>query len=453
MRYRFPSQFGASSTLVRACASAAAAMTAAYLLVFVNLSPVAAAEENSEASLIAGLVDSAASGDLIVRDPSDVREFYQSRQFAPAWSAESDAAAAVSILRDSAGDGLAPATFGVGAILARRKSTSKAGPAEFDVLLTDAVLTYIREMKGLRVNPAHISHFIALPPNIVSAPEILAQSLAEETLQALPEKLAPPHQEYALLKISLARYRKKGESSRVSQIIANMERWRWLPRQFEDSYLEVNSADSTLKAVKGDEVVLASRLVTGKPSTPTPLFKTRITAVTINPSWDVPGDIAQRELLPKEDRHPGYLESHGIVADRPGGALRQLPGAHNALGKILFEMSNSFDVYLHDTPGAKLFDKSDRHLSHGCMRVEQMQALASYVLAGDVESSLGDVRSAIDNGETQTLTLTDPLPVYVLYWTAVPNVNGSVTFHRDVYGWDAALLAALRHHGKNTNVM
>jgi len=427
------------------CLKAAYAAAAASLLL---LGSPLAAEENSQAPLISQLVDPA--GDrrkLTLHDRSDVREFYESRGFAAAWTAESSSSTAIAILRDSAGDGLNPAIFGLAAISAHKDAGSAREAAQFDVLLTDAMLTYIRQMGGSRVNPSRISTFVAMPSSIDSAADILARSLADGSLQSLPDKVAPPHEEYRRLKESLARYRqKRGGSSRTEQIIANMERWRWLPHPFEDTYIEVNSADSTLQAVKNGEVVLSSRLVTGRPSTPTPLFRTTVTGVTINPSWDVPGDIAVREMLPKEGRHPGYLQSHNFVADRPGGALRQLPGAHNALGRILVEMPNIYDVYLHDTPGQNLFDKPDRHLSHGCMRVEHLRALVSFILAGDVESSLGDVRSAIDNGETQSLPLSVPIPVYILYWTAVPNADGSVAFHRDVYGWDAALLAALHGH-------
>jgi len=407
----------------------------------------AGAQQNSD-PLISQLIAPPGPGTLQLHSAPDVREFYKYRQFAPAWTVEKQASDAIQVLRSSGSDGLQPAAFRIGAIIADRKAHSERKAAEFDVLLTDAMLTYIREMSGSRVNPTRLSGFIALPPPMIPAPEILEGSLAEDSLQSLPVKLAPPHPEYALLKQGLAQVRaKNAKSSRVAQIIANMERWRWLPRQFGDYYVEVNSADSTLELVKGDEVLFSTRLVTGRRSTPTPLFETSINAVTVNPYWDVPGDIYLRELLPKEQRHPGYLEARHIVSgDRPGGALRQSPGANNPLGKYLMEMPNSYDAYLHDTPEKKLFEKSDRHFSHGCMRVENMAALASLLLTDDGTTSVDEIQSALDDGETQTLSLSHPVPVYVLYWTVVPSSNGTLAFHRDIYGWDSALLAALNPH-------
>jgi murein L,D-transpeptidase YcbB/YkuD len=416
---------------------------------WVTLSWPAGAQQNPE-QRISQLIDPARPGAVQLHSGSEVREFYRYREFAPAWTVETQASEAIVILRDAGSDGLDPAAFRLGSILADRKASTELKAAEFDVLLTDAMLSYIRQISGSRVIPAHVSKFIALPSPVVPAPEVLEGSLAANTLQSLPDKLAPPHPEYAFLKRGLAHYRGEGsKSARVAQIIANMERWRWLPRPFGDSYVEVNSADATLKLVKGNEIVFSTRLVTGRPSTPTPLLETTINAVTIDPSWDIPGDIAIREILPKAQRHPGYLESHHIVGDRPGGALRQMPGPGNPLGRFLLEMPNSFDAYLHDTPQKNLFGKSDRHLSHGCMRVENMAALVSRLLAedgaGSVDAgSVDDVQSVPDSGETQTLPLSRPVPVYVLYWTVVPRANGSLEFHRDVYGWDSAVLAALK---------
>lgn len=409
---------------------------------WVVFSGPAAAQENTE-PLISQLIAPAPPGAVQLHSAADVREFYGYRQFAPAWTAENQASEAIEILRNSGSDGLDPAVFRLGTILADKNALSALKTAEFDVLLTDAMLTYIREMSGSRVDPARLSGFIALRSPTVPASEILEGSLAADTLQSLPDKLAPPHAEYALLKTGLASREKNPKSPQVAQIIANMERWRWLPKPFGDFYIEVNSADATVRLVKNDQTVFSARLVTGRPSTPTPLFETAINAVTINPSWDVPGDIAVRELLPKEERHPGYLAARHIVGDRPGGALRQLPGGGNALGKYLMEMPNRYDAYLHDTPEKNLFEKSDRHFSHGCMRVQNMAQLVSLLLADDDLGSIEAADPASDGGETQTVPLQQPVPVYVLYWTVVPASNGSLAFHRDTYGWDSAVLAAL----------
>jgi murein L,D-transpeptidase YcbB/YkuD len=229
---------------------------------------------------------------------------------------------------------------------------------------------------------------------------------------------------------------------RIDQIIANMERWRWLPNAFAPQYIEVNSADATLKAVDDGNVVLSSRVVAGKMATPTPIFFAKVVALTVNPYWNIPTTIARHELLPKEKRKPGYLASQHIFV-APDGSLKQEPGKDNALGFLKLEMPNRFDTYLHDTPARALFARSDRHFSHGCMRVQQIEPLASWVLTGDSAAAKERLDALIATGINQRISLDSPIPVYVLYWTAITDHDGAVGFRPDVYGRDSKLLAAL----------
>jgi murein L,D-transpeptidase YcbB/YkuD len=230
---------------------------------------------------------------------------------------------------------------------------------------------------------------------------------------------------------------------RISQIVANMQRWRWLPRPFEEKYIEVNTAEATLKVVDHGEIVLRSRIIAGKPATPTPMFSAKVVAVTFNPYWNIPLSIVRNEILPKERRHPGYMASQHILADGQGGALRQQPGGKNALGYLKLEMPNRFNAYLHDTPSRSLFERNDRHFSHGCMRVQNIRPLASYALSNDAAASIDSIDAAIASGINKTISLDRPLPVYVLYWTAIADKNGDMQFRPDIYGRDAALLAAM----------
>lgn len=248
---------------------------------------------------------------------------------------------------------------------------------------------------------------------------------------------------------------------RVQQIEANMERWRWLPHQPEDRYIAVNTADTTLTVVEGGKVVLASRVVTGKPKTPTPLLSATVTAVTVNPPWNVPYSIAAGEILPKLRRDPTYLtrqnmilqngppnDPHGLTVDWQHISassfpfrIQQVPGEKNALGRLKLEMPNRLQVYLHDTPAKALFSQPERFFSHGCIRVQKVTALAQYALTGDPAS---DVARLIQPGsDTRRLPLEKPLKVYVLYWTAFRGEDGAVAFRNDVYGRDAQLIAAL----------
>jgi L,D-transpeptidase YcbB len=230
-------------------------------------------------------------------------------------------------------------------------------------------------------------------------------------------------------------------AARVQQIIANMERWRWMPRNFGSAHIEVNAADATLKVIDEGRAVLTSRIIAGKPSTRTPIFAATVIAVTVNPSWHVPPSIARNELWPKERAHPGYLALQNIVVE--AGALRQLPGEGNALGRVKLEMPNRFNSYLHDTPARTLFIRDDRHFSHGCMRVQEILPLASYALTRDAASALERLNAAVAAGTTLRIPLDRPLSVFVLYWTAIAHDDGTVDFRHDVYGRDGRLLAAL----------
>ncbi|MGN6515593.1 MAG: L,D-transpeptidase family protein [Rhizomicrobium sp.] len=228
---------------------------------------------------------------------------------------------------------------------------------------------------------------------------------------------------------------------RIDQLVANMERWRWLPA-FPERYIEVNAADATLKVVDHGNVILASRIIAGKRATPTPMFAADVVAVTVNPYWNIPATIARREILPKEKRHPGYMAGQHIFATEDG-TLKQQPGADNALGFLKLEMPNRFNSYLHDTPARGLFSRNDRHFSHGCMRVQQIEPLASYALTGDIAAGKEKLDSLIASGVNQRISLDRTLPVYVLYWTAIADQDGAVGFRPDIYGRDGRLLAAL----------
>jgi murein L,D-transpeptidase YcbB/YkuD len=231
-------------------------------------------------------------------------------------------------------------------------------------------------------------------------------------------------------------------SERADQIAMNMERWRWLPRDLGSRYVIVNAANATLAVVEDGRTVLRSKVIVGKPFQRTPIFAAAIDAITVNPDWNIPAKIARNEIWPKARRNPGYLSRNHIVIG-PAGGLRQLPGADNALGRIKLEMPNRFASYLHDTPARSLFARNERHLSHGCIRVEEIKALASFALTGDATRGLERIEPLIEQNSTTTISLDRPLSVYVLYWTAFLGENGAVDFAPDVYGRDRRMLAKL----------
>lgn len=231
-------------------------------------------------------------------------------------------------------------------------------------------------------------------------------------------------------------------TERVRQIGVNMERWRWMPEDLGPSYLIVNIAAFRLDAIEDGRSVLSMKTVVGKEYTRTPFFAARVSEVIVNPWWNVPDSIAMKELWPKQRRDPSYFaREHMVVMN---GRIRQRPGEWNALGRLKFNMPNRYNVYLHDTPARQLFARSFRAFSHGCIRLERPMDLALYLLRDQPRWTQAAIESDIATSTERTINLTSPQPVYVLYWTAWVGDDGHMEFHRDHYGRDGVLAAALR---------
>lgn len=257
-------------------------------------------------------------------------------------------------------------------------------------------------------------------------------------------------------------------AARAEQIALNLERWRWLPRELGPRHVRVNAADAVLALYDGDRPVLKLKAIVGDRRHPTPVFRATIRGVVVNPPWNIPATIARAEMLPKLRRNPAYLKAnnieivgregddpHGLQIDwrKVSGAsfpfqLRQRPGPDNSLGGIKLDMPNRFDVYLHDTPAKSLFDRPQRNFSHGCVRVEHAAALAGELLGAAGRDGHALVAARAVEPETAHLALSEPVPVYLLYFTAFVDPGGTAQFRPDVYGRDAVLAAALSRSGR-----
>lgn len=229
-------------------------------------------------------------------------------------------------------------------------------------------------------------------------------------------------------------------AARLGQIDANMERWRWLPRALPADRLEIDTGGAVGALYRKGRVVHAFRVIPGAVRDPTPLFQSRIHSVVLNPPWNVPDRIAREEILPKAARDPGYLARNGFV--RIGGRLQQSPGPKSALGLVKFDLNSPFGVYLHDTPGRDAFRRSERHLSHGCMRVESPLVLADLLLAPQGRGG-ARMKADLSTGDTLRISLSRQEPLFVAHWTVRVLPDGRVGFLDDVYGWDARLSAGL----------
>lgn len=248
---------------------------------------------------------------------------------------------------------------------------------------------------------------------------------------------------------------------RIQQITANLERWRWLPRDMGERHIRVNTAAFELQAVERDRTVLSMRVVVGKTKNKTPSFSEDMQYLVVNPYWYVPNKIARDELIKKERARPGYLARKnikvlsGAQVLNPSSVnwtafrgmrqlpvrLRQEPGGKNALGNIKFIFPNRFSIYLHDTPSKSFFEKTRRTFSHGCVRVQNPLALADYVLGDDWQA--GDIQQLIDGGKNRRIQLPKPLPVHIVYQTAWVNDTGEINFRKDLYRNDRQIMARL----------
>lgn len=249
---------------------------------------------------------------------------------------------------------------------------------------------------------------------------------------------------------------------RLRQAELALERWRWFGDPVPGPLVEVDVAAATLRHHDPNhpDADLESRVIVGNPDWPTPVLESRIIRVVIHPEWIVPTSIARGELLPEFRADSTLFERDGyelrrgsdVVPPTPenfaavgqGVTLRQRPGPRNALGRIKLEIAGTSAIHLHDTPGRRLFDTANRWLSHGCIRVEQIEPLARRLLDGELRWSPEQVTAALADTVTVAIALTRPVSVRLRYATAAVDEAGSVIFRPDRYDRDRRLDAALR---------
>ena len=230
-------------------------------------------------------------------------------------------------------------------------------------------------------------------------------------------------------------------ASRATQVRLNMERWRWLPRQWPVDRIEVNIAAASLEVFQNGQLSDRMLAASGRPTDQTPMLQSVIHSIVLNPPWRVPNSIAEKELLPKG---AAYLARNGFTVLPPGQGVRliQKAGPGAALGQVKFDFANDYGVYLHDTPSRAAFDRASRAVSHGCVRVQRPFALAKRLLASAPEWPAEKVDEVLDSTETTRAHLATPMAVLLMYWTAFPD-GSQLAFRDDVYGWDAKLLGLL----------
>jgi len=253
-------------------------------------------------------------------------------------------------------------------------------------------------------------------------------------------------------------------AARIDQIRANLERARWVLPVLPERFVLVDIAGFSLSYHRDGEVIWKTRVQVGKAYRKTPVFRSSIRYVVLNPTWTIPPTILHEDILPVVVRHPGYLKQRHIeVIDRQGRridastidwvrylhqpfpyALRRQAGPGNPLGRIKFVFPNRHAVYLHDTPHTSIFNRKVRTSSSGCVRVQHPYRLAELLLNDPEHWSRRQIREAVTMGKTRWLKLPRPVPVIIMYWTVRMDSHDIVHFREDIYGRDQAIVAALR---------
>jgi murein L,D-transpeptidase YcbB/YkuD len=400
----------------------------------------------------------------------DTHEFYTRREHAPAWMMEDQgmrANAAIAVLGRAREHGLDPADYDEPEIIRLRSLTlSEDAPekgteeraralAEADVRITSSLLTLGRDVAIGRTKPEQIDprwKARRKTPDLVGT----LTAAVDTGLNTWLDTIKPKHPRYAALQKALS---DPAMARAAGQIALNLERWRWMPDELGTRYILVNIPSFHLEAHEGGQTALQMKVVVGKPENKTPIFSDTMTTTVFSPYWNVPDSIVEGETAPSAARDPGFLERNhieilrvtkaGATAIDPATvnwddpeelkalAFRQKPGAKNALGHVKFLFPNPYDVYLHDTPADALFARAGRAFSHGCVRVEQPEALAKWVLKDSPEWTDEKILEAMNAGEEEHVKLKQEIPVHIVYFTAWADDAGAVRLVPDVYGYDA----------------
>ncbi|MDP3594784.1 L,D-transpeptidase family protein, partial [Phenylobacterium sp.] len=227
-----------------------------------------------------------------------------------------------------------------------------------------------------------------------------------------------------------------GPADRARQLALNLEVRRWLKRNPAATRIDVNTAAAVMTTYENGKIIDVRRVVVGKPDAATPNLAGTFSDLVLNPPWNVPQGIAEREILPKG---AAYLREHDMYLDE--GRVVQRPGPKASLGRVKFDMQNPHAIYLHDTPSKRAFAANERHGSHGCVRVDDAVGYARGLSSAAGLQSEFDAKLA--KGATAVLGLQTPMPVRLMYQTAFVDRSGEIAFRPDIYGWDERLATAL----------
>lgn len=325
------------------------------------------------------------------------------------------------------------------------QAIGSGNPARIERQATDTFARIASDLAIGAVKPGRRGRYFIASDSIDPArmARLIDTAITAGSVAHVLDAVAPQNRQYAGLRRALSRLApEQGEQRRKIEV--SLERWRWLPRNLGNRYLLVNIPEYRLRLIDNDQEMATHRVIVGKSQTPTPQFSAQITGVILNPSWNVPQSIIAESVGSLVRNRPQVARARGYIWSYSGGGLRvtQQPGPQNALGQMKLDMPNPLSVYIHDTPNKELFERDTRTFSHGCVRTEDPFDLAEALLRQS-----GIPRSEIDAGvaarRTKRMPLADPIPVYVVYMTAVVGAGDSIDFVADPYKLDDEIAVQL----------
>jgi murein L,D-transpeptidase YcbB/YkuD len=245
---------------------------------------------------------------------------------------------------------------------------------------------------------------------------------------------------------------------RKAQIIANLERWKWFPKEMGEEYLIVNIPDYKLILVKDKDTIRTHKVIVGRDKRPTPVLSSKLSNVILNPTWTVPPTILREDVIPAISRNRSYLSQTNIkIYDKNGSEVSandwnlseskkyryvQSPGTFNSLGMVKFSFPNRFSIYLHDTNHRDFFGKQKRSLSSGCVRVDNPFKLAEYLIGDETNWNIEKITETLQSEKTKHIKILNEVQIHILYWTAWSEKN-TLIFRDDIYNLDAVLFQKL----------
>ncbi len=527
------------------------------MLILLALSPIVLADTDADRDAVRVEVENLIQsgrlsiGGVDIASGALLAEFYERRDYLPAWTDNKKVAELVLAIRSTVKDGLDPSDYHLDDVLevqtaiAAGKLNTAAETVDADLILTDSLIRLGYHQRFGKVNP------YSLDPNWNFHRELngrvpataIQEAIDADSLVAYLKEVFPRGWVYTQLREGLARYRQIAANGgwpeipdgptlrpgaadprlatlmrrlaisgdmddmqtfapvteydqplqdgvrhfqerhgldadaiigpatinalnvsaeqRVKQLEINLERARWVLDDISDEFILVNIAGFRAYLMRDREIAWETKVQVGKTYHQSPVFRDEMKYVVFNPTWTVPYSIASKEMLPNIQADPEYFQKRDFdVKDRNGDlidpttvdwssvtrrnfgyTLVQRPGPNNALGRVKFMFPNKHAVYLHDTPSKYLFGKAERAFSHGCIRVENPYEFAELLLGPDWDQD--KIAATLDSKEIKTVSLPKPLPVLLMYWTAIVSKDGEVFFYNDVYQRDQNVADAL----------